>query len=346
MRLRRTKSAGRGPFTAQHRALTAAVVALVTFQLHQVGASLEGYRGDFDQVWHASRAVLRGVDPYSVVGPGLEYSMGFPLYYPMPALVAALPLALLPLALARSLFVTLSAGLLAWGITREGPGRLWIFASGAFLGAVAGTQWSPLLTAALLVPLLAPLTVVKPNLAVAFGAAGPERRYYVAAIAGGSLLVGASFLLDPGWIAAWLSALRGAPHFTPPILLPGGFLVLAALFRWRRAEARLIVAMACIPHTTLPYETLPLLLVPRGWKEGATLATLSFVHFVLQFPLDVRLPTGDPGAMAAFADWTRTMGSLGVALVYLPATLMVLRRRNVWVGFHEAGRDGRPTVNP
>ena len=55
----------------------------------------------------------------------------------------------------------------------------------------------------------------------------------------------------------------------------GGPLILLALLRWRRPEARLLVALGCIPHTTMLYEALPLFLVARRWQEGVLLAALS-----------------------------------------------------------------------
>lgn len=322
----------------QVRLGVAAVVALLTMLLHAVGTASAGYTGDLDQVWHAARAVLAGLDPYAEAGNQAEW--GFPLYYPLPAILAALPLALLPLALARTLFIGLSTFLLAYALTREGPHRLWIFMSGAFLGAVAATQWSPLMTAALLLPLLAPLLVVKPNLGLAFAAAGPGRTFYLAGLAGGGTLLAVSFAVDPLWVGRWWQAIQVAPHINPPVLLPGGFLVLAALLRWRRWDARLLVGMACVPHTTLAYEALPLLLIARGRAQTMLLSGLSLLVLVAQFAWDTRLPLDDPGALDAFASWARSVGTLSVWLLYLPATIIVLRRRE------EPERFGRWKAGP
>src|SRR5688500_4661766 len=40
---------------------------------------------DFDQVWAGAAAVLRGENPYLVVGPRRAFHWAWPLYYPMPA---------------------------------------------------------------------------------------------------------------------------------------------------------------------------------------------------------------------------------------------------------------------
>ena len=46
---------------------------------------------DFDQVWAGARALWQDKDPYQVVGPGREFHWRWPLYYPVPALVAVAP---------------------------------------------------------------------------------------------------------------------------------------------------------------------------------------------------------------------------------------------------------------
>lgn len=312
----------------RERVAVAVIAAVACVGIFALGASSESYRSDWDQVWHGSRAILAGVDPYTVVGRGMAFDYGFPLYYPLPSLVAMLPLALLPLPAARLVFVGLSAGLLTYAVMRDGVHRLWILASGSFFAAVASVQWSPLLTAAFLLPWLAPVVVMKPNIGAALTAATPERRFYAAGLIGGGGVVLLSFALDPQWVSRWLGALQGAPHFTPPVLLWGGPIILVALSRWRRPEARLLLAMACVPHTTVAYEALPLLLVAKNWRESILLAALSLGVLISQFVLDTRIYMDAPGATAAFENWVRTVGTLSVALLYLPATIMVLRRPN------------------
>ncbi|HEX8276626.1 MAG TPA: hypothetical protein VF615_28560 [Longimicrobiaceae bacterium] len=282
-----------------------------------------------DILWHAVRHLRSGGDPYGPGGPGPGYEGDFPMYYPGTALAAFLPLALLPLEAARLVFACGGAFLLAYAATREGWFRLPMFLSGAFLHAVLAVQWSPLLTAAWLVPGWAWLAASKPNLGAVLLSATPSWRIWRSTFAGGFFLLGASLVLDPAWPVKWLALLRGAPHFIPPVLLPGGFLLLAALLRWRRPEARLLVALGCIPHTTVAYEALPLLLVARNWRESWLLCGLSLSVFFLQIASDTRVagaPT--PERIAAFAELAERTGMLSVALLYLPATLLVLRRPN------------------
>jgi hypothetical protein len=310
------------------RLLVSLAVTAIVVSFYRTASSSAGYISDIDQVWHATRALLGGLDPYTVVAPGGNFDIGFPLYYPLPALLAFAPFALLSLELARLAFVALSAAVLAYAVTGDGWHRLPIFLSGAYVSALASVQWSPLITAAFLLPWLGPVLLLKPNVGLAIAVATPRRVLLFASVGGGGALLLISMFADPSWPGRWLSLIHGAPHFTPPVLLPGGFLVLLALLRWRRPEARLLVALACVPHTTLTYEALPVLLVARRWRESLLLAALSFVVLILQVYLDSRIPASEPHMLAAFTGWVRTVGTLLVALVYLPATAMVLRRPN------------------
>jgi hypothetical protein len=307
------------------RRVVALFVALLAGAFYFGGTSGAGYDSDLDQVWVASRALLRGVDPYSVVGPGLEADQRFPLYYPLPAVIAFLPLAVLPLALARAVFVGASAGLLAYAVSRRGWHLVPIFVSGAFATAYVTAQWSPLLAAAVFLPWLGPVFVMKPNIGAAIVAATPSRSLLAWTAGGGTLLTLISFLIDPVWLHKWLGHVQDAPHFTPPVLLPGGVLVLIALLRWRRPEARLIVALACVPHTTLAYESLPVLLAARNWKQAGLLAVLSLSTFVVQNRIAPAPGSGED----VYNAWVTASGTWIVLLVYIPATIMVLLRPNV-----------------
>lgn len=135
----------------------------------------------------------------------------------------------------------------------------------------------------------------------------------------GSLLVVIGLVLVPQWPAEWLEALKSTGHMTPPILRPGGLVALLALLRWRRPEARLIVALSCVPQSSHWYEVVPLLLVP------ATLLQSVAFSFSSSLPIIWEVHTG-------FGDGTFDLypRSFQVALfAYLPAVIMVLRRPNV-----------------
>lgn len=274
--------------------------------------------GDFDQLWFSARALWAGQNPYLLVGPGLAFNWNWPLFYPATAIVAVSPLAPFPLVLARALFVGGSAALLAYGITRESWARMPLFLSASFLFAVSAAQWSPLLTAAACTPALAFIVAAKPNLGLAVIAKGPSAGPLRYAAAGSVVLFLVSFALLPSWPGEWL-ALVHEGSFAAPITHPAGFALALATLRWRRPDARLLLALACIPHTTLLYAALPLFLIPVTVAESALLAVLSWMtlagwHYLIQG--------------VSYADGVTLSARLELALLYLPCLLMVLRRPN------------------
>ena len=88
----------------------------------------------------------------------------------------------------------------------------------------------------------------------------------------GRLLVGLCFLVWPGWVPEWLASVARTPHKSH-LLRPGGFLLLLALLRWRRPEARLLAVLSLMPQTTALYEALPLALAAERKVEAAAFAT-------------------------------------------------------------------------
>jgi hypothetical protein len=95
---------------------------------------------------------------------------------------------------------------------------------------------------------------------------------------------------------------------------------LLLIARWRRPEARLVLALACVPQTPLLYETVPLFLVPQTLVEGGALWLGSWL-------VALWLSVSGPYA----SDVTRFAASNTAIgwLLYLPCTVMILRRPNV-----------------
>lgn len=271
---------------------------------------------DFAQIWAAARGLLGGSNPYDIVGPGRPFEWDFPLLYPMPAVVVGVPFALLPLRVAEILFVGLSAAALTWVLTRErvtNP-QLLGFTSLAFYISVGTVQWAPLMCAAVLAPSLGFLLACKPTLGLALIAAYPSRR----AILGATLFAGATVVLWPWWVREWLAALPAATHVVAPVTQWGGPLMLLAAFRWRRPDARLLLTLACVPHTPMLYEAVPLVLVVRTVREGVALSVLTALVFIAVYLQD-----------PPYDQWTEVSGQWMLLLLYLPALMMVLRRPNV-----------------
>jgi hypothetical protein len=103
-----------------------------------------------------------------------------------------------------------------------------------------------------------------------------------------------------------------------PITRVPGFLIVLALLRWRQPEARLLLALACVPQTSSWYETLMPMLVARSKREMQWLVGASGAGYLMQI---VMLDYKDEIA-------TTDVGILMVVFVYLPALVIVLRRPN------------------
>lgn len=275
---------------------------------------------DFGLVWAAARFLAQGINPYRMIGPGAAFQFQFPLNYPLTAAVTMLPFAWFSAPMADAIFFGGSSAALAWVLTRrtfDNP-QLCVFASYGFLAAAANVQWSPLLTAAAMLPGFGILIACKPTVGLALYAAYPSRRALLTA----GLFGGITMAIWPWWPAAWLSIIHAQTHLLAPVTLvsAGGPLVLLALAKWRRPEARLLVALACVPHSVTLYETVALFLIVETWTEGVILTILTMVLLQVQPPFQ----QGD------YTAWITAGARWQVLLIYLPCLVMIGRRPNVW----------------
>jgi hypothetical protein len=289
------------------------ISALIMALVHRAYGLLppgSGLAPDFDQIWLGSRALLQGRNPYVEVPRS-----GFvaPLYYPLPAMLVGAPFALLPLSSARVAFVGAGAFLLAYALTARAWHPLLWLAGGPYLAAAIAGQWSPFVTAAVILPAVGLTWAAKPTVALPLFVGWPGWRP-VAWAAGLAVL---SLLIRPGWVHDWLAAIRDAP-VAAPIQRPLGVLLLLALARWRRPEARMLAGMALIPHSELMYDLVPLVLVCRTRRETLLLAALGLLALVIA-------PHASPDTIVADTrrEWPFIFG-----LQYLPALVMVLLRPN------------------
>jgi hypothetical protein len=303
-----------------HRWAFAALIALVSAAyVFFYARANPGFVSDFDQVWAGARALWRGENPYLVVGPRGQFHWHWPLYYPMPALVLTAPLGLMPVVAARMVFAGISAALLAVAVTHNGFARWPVFLSIPFMVNVELVQWSNLLTACALLPALAGIAAAKPNLGLGLAAFANRSRTLAAMLIGAAALLVVSFAVLPSWLDFWIQNARAAPHVSPLVLRPGGPLLLVALARWRRPEARLLAALACTPLTPTFYDPVLLYLVTRTFREALGLTTATYVmFFVVVFS----------GPIKTAAQWGDIVSLASIWVVYLPCVVMVLRRPN------------------
>lgn len=296
------------------RVIMAIIIGACAAYLAWPGVGVVG-ASDFNQLWYGARALLEGGSPYAAVGPGRTFEWPFPLFYPLPAVLVAVPFTMISPAAASMLFSGIAAALLVWVFTRSHPYRLAAFLSFSFYYAAAISQWSPLLIAAVLIPSLGFLLAVKPTIGLAMWLYKPNWQ----AVVGGVLLLVVSLVVRPEWPMEWMHTFGAGTHIHGPITTLGGPLIFLALLRWRRPEARLLVALACVPHTTLLYEALPLFLVPTSWPQSVTLVALNWAAQITVITLQ---------PYDSLADRARISATVSVALLYLPCLIMILRRPN------------------
>jgi hypothetical protein len=300
------------------RALVAAEVATVAvFLTWAEHVRVPGRPTDFGEIWFGARALLHGLNPYLLIGPGRAYEWDWVSPYPITTFVAAIPFTVLSEFAAAIVFVWLSSWAFAFSITRKGWQRLFLIPSAAFIVAARSAQWSPLFAAIFLQPALGWFLSVKPNIGAAVGLASASKRTIGFAIGGGVILVLLGFFLMPHWVSFWIENVRSTRHLVVPLMLPGGFLVLLAALRWRSPDARLLVALALFPQTGSWYESLPVLLVAETRRECQLLTMISSIGFIVSAHL-VEVHTA--------LQVNRNVATYMVWFVYIPATFIVLRK--------------------
>lgn len=290
----------------------ALTVGVLTLAFVWAGRGPETLRTDFDfdYLWTAGHAVWHGEDPYAAVREAVQRGLlHYPFYYPGTAAILVAPFGALPHRLAVALFTAMGMALLALSVRGW---RRWILVSAPALEAILIGQWSPWLTAAVGLPWLGAVWAAKPTIGITLFAGWPSRW----AFAGGMAVLAISLVLLPHWPGEWITAIRATPHYKAPIQRVGGVLLLLALLRWRRPEARMLGLLALMPHTTGVYEQLPLLLIPQTPRAFGLLLGLSYLAALLVY---TQHTFGPSVAGTLDAQWPYFL-----VLVYLPALAMVL----------------------
>jgi hypothetical protein len=177
-----------------------------------------------------------------------------------------------------------------------------------------------LLAAAFFRPGLGVFAIAKPNIGLAIVAGSRDLRPVSWMIAGSLLLLIISQVLQPGWQEPWLANHRAADHFKPHVFRPLGFLMLLAALKWRRPEARWLLAISVIPMAPSFYDQMLLAVVCFTFRESLTFAVSTIALF---FYVGFNTPQPD------YLSWGRVVGNGTLWICYFPALVMVLRRPNV-----------------
>lgn len=318
----------------QQRALLSIIIGLASTVASFALLHWRGYgAGDFTWSLGGASALLHGVNPYTnpAFGTDKPYPHSDVLFYPLPALVAAIPFTALPKYFAGAMFFGVGSGLLAYAITRDGYGRLPIFLSAPFFVAAYVAQWSPLATAAAFLPWLLPLALAKPNIGLALGAAFPNVRAFVAT----AIVFALTLLIMPTWPVAWLHNLSET-HHPPPVLIVPGMLLFLGVLAWRRPAGRLLLVMAIVPQLIFFYDQLPLWLIPRTWRQSLVLTIMSWAAYLIW--AGPHLADGSVRQVEPAGLWV-------ITCIYLPALALVLWQQRQTAAGDGASNDSVPAVN-
>jgi hypothetical protein len=279
-------------------------LALVPLWAALIAALGIGYQWDAAQLVIGARALLASQNPYDVVPTRFPY----PLVYPLPAVLLALPLAHMGETTARVLWALAGGAVFAW-TARARPPLLAAAVSAPFIISVLLGHLGPAMLAGVAFPWLGFLWAAKPSLGLALFLAYPSWRAAISCAIFGAV----SLAVMPDWPAHWWADLMaGRPAL---VTVPGGALLLLGLLRWRTPEGRLLAALCLIPHGR--YDALVLYLIPRTVRESLGLSVVGMAGAIVS-------------AVAWPFAWGVDYGSgpwvLALATAYLPALWLVLSR--------------------
>jgi hypothetical protein len=259
-------------------------------RLHQDAA-------DFRWAIHLAQRVVNGQNPYDTP---------FELY-PLTAAFFALPLLRLTPEVAAGIFWGISSSVLAFGLTRQGYGKLLIFLAYPYWAALLTVQWSPIISAAAFFPLLLPATMAKPQI----GLPVFLTRISLRGVAACAVLAAISLAVMPNWPRLWLRQIGNYDHFFPFLVLPGPLLLLA-LVRYRDRDARLLVLAALMPQRWF-CDSFILWLIPQSRREIVWTVFFSWGAGIWRW-------YHVPYSFTEVGRWT-------VIFLYLPMLAVVLLRR-------------------
>jgi hypothetical protein len=257
---------------------------------------------------------LAGRSPYTVHLRAMPAAL-----YPFTTMMLLAPFLLVPFQFVAAVFCGVSSSVLAYAILREGPlWRLLIFASPCYVSALHSVQWSPLLVAALLLPQLLPIAMVKPQLGIVLAIAGRWSRLTVAIV--GAIIV-LSLIIYPRWPLEWWhhGSLETFDGRSPLLVVPG-FLLAASLLLVRTEGGRLLIGMAVTVQRYF-YDQLPLFLLPSSALQMIALVASSWAVVLLSVALKWWKPLSGVQDM-------RTWIALVIG-VFLPAMAMTFYNE-VW----------------
>lgn len=275
-----------------------------------------GYVGDFYPLIHAARLVAEGRDPYTDAAvrelvqlwPSPYARSGFA--YPLPLAYLLLPLTLVPLPVAVTLWLGAGVACVVYLMRRGGRDRMLLpLLSVPLLDALAARQMSLLWLGLIVVmvhslnakrwPWVVGLSIallpIKPQIGLLFAIYGlvygwqHQRRAVVWAVGWGLLIWGGTLLLRPDWPVAWISMLSRYRDANPaPSLLPWSLALVLVTWHLRWPSRLAALQVALFPLNAV-YTLAPLVIVwlelaerPGATRRVALAMALGFLYLPLR----------------------------------------------------------------
>ncbi len=252
--------------------------------------------GDFNWAIWAAQDLLAHRNPY-------DRPMQL---YPLTCSLFGLPFVWMRPENAGGAFYGISSGLMAFGLSRSGFRRFYVFLAYPYWAGLITAQWTPLIVASTFLPFLLPATLAKPQIGLPVLLTKSTWRGLLTC----AVVLAISFVLLPRWPWLWMGNFHLYARFIPLLVLPGPLLVLA-LLRWRSSDARLLFLMAAMPQRWF-YDQLILYVIPKSWREMSITVFLSWAVGVWRW-------YHIPHSFTQVGRWS-------VIFMYLPLLVVVLLR--------------------
>jgi hypothetical protein len=252
--------------------------------------------GDFRWALHLAERLVARQNPYDTP---LEQ-------YPLLAAFPALPLLRMTPEVAAGMFYGISSAVLAFGLTREGYGRLRVFLAFPYWAGLLTAQWTAIITASAFFPMLLPATMMKPQIGLPVFLTRLSRRGLLACI----FVAALSFAVLPQWPLLWLRQTHYYQYFIPLLVFPGPLLLLA-LLRYRERDAWLLLLASLMPQRWF-FDSFTLWLIPKSRRELLLTAVVSWGAGICRWYYQP-------------ANFTQ-VGRLAVVFLYLPMLAIILFR--------------------
>lgn len=223
----------------------------------------------------AAKTIYSGIDPYAGDCKIIVDEHVYPTN-PMTTIWAALPFAWLGDNLAPIAMWSVINMIMFYGIFRTGRTYLlWMMLSPVYLMAFNHLQWSPLFVGIALVPDFLPLSLVKPQSAIAVILTNLNKKRFLGLVIFGVL----TLIFDPTWPLRWIGQALVYDGFIPFLILPVGPLLLLSLLRWKDKDAWFLFLMSLSPQRWF-YDQLPLWTLVNCKRQALLLVGLSWIGYI------------------------------------------------------------------